>query len=53
MALIEFRPYFWEKIQIKEKKKQKIIKKKIIFDQTKSGETELIKIKKTEARVRV
>jgi len=50
--LIEFRLYFWEKIQRTEKKKQKIMKKKIIFDQKNSGETELTKIKKTEARVR-
>ena len=34
-----------------EKEKTKIIKKKIIFDQRNSGETRLIKIKKTEARV--
>jgi hypothetical protein len=35
-----------------EKNEQKIIKKKIIFGQRSSGETRLIKIKKTEARVR-
>ena len=35
-----------------EKEKQKIIKKKIIFDQRSSGETKLTKIKKIEARVR-
>ena len=39
-------------MQRMEKKKQKIIKKKIIFDQRNSGETKLTKIKKTEARVR-
>jgi len=35
-----------------EKKKQKMIKKKIIFGQRSSGETKLIKIKKMEVRVR-
>jgi hypothetical protein len=35
-----------------EKKKQKMIKKKIIFGQRSSGETKLTKIKKTEAIVR-
>jgi len=44
--------YFLEKIQIVEKKKQKIIKKKITFGQRSSGETKLIKIKKIEAKVR-
>jgi len=42
--------YFWEKMQKTEKKKQKMIKKKIIFDQRNSGETKLIKNKKQEAR---
>jgi hypothetical protein len=41
-----------EKIQKRENKKQKITKKKIIFDQRNSGETRLTKIKKTEARVK-
>jgi len=44
--------YFLEKIQIVEKKKQKIIKKKIIFDQRNSGETKFTKNKKQEAKVR-
>jgi len=35
-----------------EKKKQKIIKKKIIFDQRNSDETKLTKIKKVEAKER-
>jgi hypothetical protein len=39
-------------MQMVEKKKQKIMKKKIIFDQRSSGETKLMKIKKIDARVR-